>query len=187
MRPAWLAAGALVLASACTSILGTFDDNGHGGAGTGGTTASSSSSSASAASSAGSSGTSSSSTGSASGSSSGGCSNPAKTCTDGVKDCSETDVDCGGTDCGSCPTGKHCNTNSDCFDVCVNGTCSVSSSSSSGACNNPALTCFNGAKDCQETDVDCGGPDCEPCAPGKHCNTSSDCFFSCLNGTCTSS
>ena len=45
---------------------------------------------------------------------------------------------------------------------CVNGYCSAES-------------CLNGVLDGTETDKDCGGPDCEPCGPGLHCNGAPDC------------
>ncbi len=35
--------------------------------------------------------------------------------------------------------------------------------------------CANGVKDGEETDVDCGGPDCDACAEFKSCNVDSDC------------
>ena len=36
-------------------------------------------------------------------------------------------------------------------------------------------TCFNGAKDGNETDIDCGGGDCLPCRGGKQCENDADC------------
>ena len=38
-----------------------------------------------------------------------------------------------------------------------------------------ASTCGNGKKDGRESDVDCGGPDCSPCAVGGACKFGSDC------------
>ncbi len=35
-------------------------------------------------------------------------------------------------------------------------------------------TCFNGFRDGEESDADCGGP-CRPCAYGKQCATAADC------------
>ncbi len=58
--------------------------------------------------------------------------------------------------------------------------------SSSGTCA-PAH-CFNGVKDGDETDVDCGGPSCASCAVGNACTTSSDCSpttsDNCIDGVC---
>ncbi|MCD6497051.1 MAG: hypothetical protein J7M25_01960, partial [Deltaproteobacteria bacterium] len=46
-------------------------------------------------------------------------------------------------------------------------------------------TCSNGVKDGTETDVDCGGSDCDPCDNGKACVGASDCVSgSCVNGVC---
>jgi hypothetical protein len=51
----------------------------------------------------------------------------------------------------------------------------------------PAPTCTDGIKDGNETDVDCGGGTCPPCALGKMCNVGSDCASgSCTSGVCTS-
>ncbi len=41
--------------------------------------------------------------------------------------------------------------------------------------------CDNRSHDFDETDTDCGGRDCEPCALGRSCEAGSDC----INGTCT--
>ena len=35
--------------------------------------------------------------------------------------------------------------------------------------------CYNGYRDTQETDVDCGGPDCFGCGYGRRCSVNSDC------------
>lgn len=42
-------------------------------------------------------------------------------------------------------------------------------------------TCINGTKGEQESDIDCGGPDCSPCDTDKSCNDGADC----LSKTCT--
>jgi hypothetical protein len=41
--------------------------------------------------------------------------------------------------------------------------------------------CSNRRIDADETDIDCGGRDCDPCALGRKCDAGSDC----VNGTCT--
>jgi hypothetical protein len=38
-----------------------------------------------------------------------------------------------------------------------------------------AAHCTNGVKDANETDVDCGGPDCMPCTDDKACQVGADC------------
>lgn len=51
-----------------------------------------------------------------------------------------------------------------------------------GACAN----CSDGIKNGAETDVDCGGPECPPCAQGQSCDLNSDCGpgLVCQGGTC---
>lgn len=47
-------------------------------------------------------------------------------------------------------------------------------------------TCFNTIRDGQETDVDCGGPECPKCIDSKMCVADSDCAGkSCVNKICT--
>jgi hypothetical protein len=53
-----------------------------------------------------------------------------------------------------------------------------------GACTAPA--CTNSVQDGAETDVDCGGPTCGPCANGRQCAVNGDCVSGlCAAGTCT--
>ena len=65
--------------------------------------------------------------------------------------------------------------------VCCNGagfTCI------SGECV-PPTNCSNGRKDGSETDVDCGGPICAPCANGLRCKLNRDCRSgNCQMGVC---
>ncbi len=50
----------------------------------------------------------------------------------------------------------------------------------------PEPTCMDGAQNGDETDVDCGGPDCGQCADGQACSTESDCTSPlCVDGVCT--
>jgi hypothetical protein len=45
--------------------------------------------------------------------------------------------------------------------------------------------CRDGIKDGQETDVDCGGPVCNPCQNGKNCLINRDCVSGkCQSGKC---
>lgn len=39
----------------------------------------------------------------------------------------------------------------------------------------PGPTCSDGVKNGDETDLDCGGPDCPPCANGRLCTSNTDC------------
>jgi hypothetical protein len=72
--------------------------------------------------------------------------------------------------CGSC--GHACGPGETCFE----GNCTSSQ---------PGSTCSDGIKNGAETDVDCGGPDCPPCATGKACQSASDCASGmCSGGVC---
>lgn len=95
----------------------------------------------------------------------------AASCLDERKNGAETDIDCGGPTgadaCLRCAVGDDCELDRDCADglrcepatlVCV-----------AGGCGNEAL-------DAGETDVDCGGPDCPPCAVGQGCERDTDCL-----------
>jgi hypothetical protein len=81
----------------------------------------------------------------------------------------ETDVGCGGPSCPACAVGKHCLVNSD----CANTVCDVADAGTLGVCEVPS--CHDGMKDGQETDSDCGGPNCPACGDGLHCVTTTDC------------
>jgi alpha-tubulin suppressor-like RCC1 family protein len=108
------------------------------------------------------------------------CTKPS--CEDGVKNQDETGEDCGGPTCraeanGKCADGEGCAAANDC----------KSSFCSTGKLCAPA-GCGNGAKDTNETDLDCGGDDCreaKPCAIGKICVIHADCASgSCKSGKC---
>ena len=82
---------------------------------------------------------------------------------------------CGGRSGNSCGDGAKCGVGSD----CQSGLCT------GGVCVAPPPTCTDGMKDGKETDVDCGGPSCAPCAAGKMCGLASDCTSAvCTGGTC---
>jgi hypothetical protein len=53
-----------------------------------------------------------------------------------------------------------------------------------GVCGAP--TCSDMIKDGTETDIDCGGPSCPACSPGRACLASSDCLpgLACLGNIC---
>src|SRR5262245_46028154 len=81
---------------------------------------------------------------------------------------------------GDCSDGDVCHSNDACSsNACVFGIC--------------APSCSDGIQDGNETDVDCGGPDCDPCSDGQFCNSNADCInscdssFTCCNSTGTSS
>jgi hypothetical protein len=53
-----------------------------------------------------------------------------------------------------------------------------------GACQAP--TCKDGVSNGKESDIDCGGPNCDGCKSGEKCNVTSDCagLMNCINGVC---
>ncbi len=54
-----------------------------------------------------------------------------------------------------------------------------------GGAGGGAPSCTDGVRDGTETDVDCGGGTCPPCADGKDCSFGSDCVSKvCTGGTC---
>jgi hypothetical protein len=57
------------------------------------------------------------------------------------------------------------------------------------ACKAPAATpdCNNFVRDGNETDIDCGGPMCQPCGTGKRCRVDRDCISKLCNsdGVCS--
>ncbi len=98
-------------------------------------------------------------------------------CSNDVRDGDETDVDCGGSCPDGCGEGEGCEVDEDCMSAnCLDdGTCGPAGS----ACDDAML---NG----EETDVDCGGPDCDPCDTGETCMEGTDCASGlCEDMTCT--
>lgn len=54
-------------------------------------------------------------------------------------------------------------------------------------------SCYDKVQNGQETDIDCGGPDCRGCLIGKSCGSADDCYqpdtcevYECIAGQCTS-
>ena len=79
--------------------------------------------------------------------------------------------------CGSC--GKRCKSG----EHCVSGRCKAIKSSTGQQTQTP--TCSDGVRNGNETDVDCGGPNCPACTNGKNCLAPSDCISGvCSNGVC---
>jgi hypothetical protein len=55
-------------------------------------------------------------------------------------------------------------------------------------CQGGSATCSDGIQNQEETDIDCGGPNCGACADGKNCIDNSDCQSNdCSGGVCQSS
>ena len=87
-------------------------------------------------------------------------------CEDGLHDGQETDVDCGGPECPPCAKGKLCEVDEDCE---IDLFCDAD-----GTCQDPH-SCSDGVKNGQETDIDCGGPNCRRCPDGEACFINNDC------------
>ena len=84
---------------------------------------------------------------------------PTETCNNGANDGDETGLDCGGAACVAlgkqCPSGAGCAQDSDCQSVTCDGDTSV------------CVSCWDGVRNGQETDIDCGGDVCAPCLPAS--------------------
>jgi hypothetical protein len=103
------------------------------------------------------------------------CAVPGPTCFDNMKNGAESDVDCGGPCMLKCPNGGTCLVNTDCASALCNA----------GVCAAPAPTCMDSTTNGLETDVDCGGPTCGPCANNKVCAANTDCLsVSCVSLAC---
>jgi hypothetical protein len=99
------------------------------------------------------------------------------TCADDLANGLETDIDCGGDACGPCKIGNNCQNDADCDSLeCTSGTCVPYDRA---ACFDPPdpdnPTCADCMKNGLETDKDCGGDSCDPCAPGLQCFWDNDC------------
>jgi len=97
-------------------------------------------------------------------------------CTDNKMNGNETSVDCGGggqcSPCGATGNG-------------IKGSCLRNDDCLSGRCeSNMCVSCFNGIKDSNEGDVDCGGKCAKKCVNTNTCNTASDCSISYCDTTC---
>jgi hypothetical protein len=93
-------------------------------------------------------------------------------CLDGHQNFDETDRDCGGSTCPGCLDFGKCKVDAD----CQSDHCDLSQG------RHFCLTalCFDGARDQNETDVDCGGNLCVACALGQSCAS----WFDCASNAC---
>jgi hypothetical protein len=80
--------------------------------------------------------------------------------------------------------GKVCNNAGACVECITTADCSVAGEICQGTnCVQPE--CANAMKDGSETDIDCGGPNCNPCGTNKNCMAPSDCVSTvCTNMKC---
>jgi hypothetical protein len=100
-------------------------------------------------------------------------------CPDGgcPEDCTPRSCSSAGAECGELANG--CGQSISCGE-CSSGVCTKN------RCVPPS--CTDGRLDGKESDTDCGGPTCAPCAAGKACNSYSDCDSRvCNDGTCADS
>ena len=101
-------------------------------------------------------------------------------CNDAILNGDESDVDCGGVECRSCAFGGRCRDGAD----CISRSCAIDGPDL-GICQ--SATCVDGIQNGQETDIDCGGPRCEPCTDQRHCEADDDCASGhCFDGLCIS-
>jgi hypothetical protein len=99
----------------------------------------------------------------------------ASTCDDGVLDGTETDVDCGGGCATKCKQGQSCLSTADCASPAA---CDATHHCVAAQCTNMMKDAANPTATppvAAETDIDCGGTVCAPCALGKMCVGGSDC------------
>lgn len=87
-----------------------------------------------------------------------------------------------GTECNQ---DKVCDGNGSCVECVDDNDCSGSHASCLN--NNTCISCSDGEKNGAETNIDCGGPDCEPCM-GMTCIKDSECGGGvCVDGVCCES
>jgi len=85
----------------------------------------------------------------------------------------------------SCEGSKFCTTDGECVECVVEQQCPAAQTCSAvNTCVDPS--CTNMARDSAETDIDCGGGGCDPCANGKMCSAPGDCVSGlCVGVICT--
>ena len=96
-------------------------------------------------------------------------------CSNNIRDGGETDVDCGGP-CDQCLPGRICEEDID----CTSSYCNVNNLCAAPTCTDNIKQEING-----ESDVDCGGSNCNACSNTKTCNEDTDCTSGfCSFGIC---
>lgn len=78
---------------------------------------------------------------------------------------------------------KVCDGQGECVECVVDTHCMIDRVCSMSHC--VSKTCVNGMKDGQESDIDCGGTECQACTTGMICTTGADCQSkTCTMGLC---
>jgi len=88
-------------------------------------------------------------------------------CHDGIRNGDESDIDCGGSCVAACGDGDHCFADSD----CASGVCG----SDSRCATVVVISCSDGIRNGDESDVDCGGSCGATCDLGFNCGADADC------------
>ncbi len=113
----------------------------------------------------------------------------------------ETDTDCGGyctninyDNANTCANNQKCKVGTDCTSgVCEEGKCTVKSCNNNDECglglalcqDHSCITCTDGIKNNDESDVDCGGWCGATCKNGQKCSSGADCLTNkCEEGKC---
>ncbi|MDA3864480.1 MAG: hypothetical protein PF689_11505 [Deltaproteobacteria bacterium] len=89
---------------------------------------------------------------------------PVDHCSNEQLDCDEEEMDCGGEDCDSC----------ECIPNCTDYSCGQEEPVCGTTCGDPCDPgcmehCSNNILDCDESDIDCGGINCEECECIPNC------------------
>ncbi|MBI4918186.1 MAG: hypothetical protein HY825_20280 [Acidobacteria bacterium] len=101
-----------------------------------------------------------------------------RTCDDGVCGVNAAPAS---TACGQ-NGGTVCDGLGTCVECVGNVDCGPTTECSGHVC--VPTPCFDGLQNGDETDIDCGGATCDPCAPGAVCLLPSDCASAVCTGTC---
>jgi hypothetical protein len=108
-------------------------------------------------------------------------------CADCVQNGLETDVDCGGDACGPCALDAICGNDADCDSGNCDALVCVPAPLEPQCLLDPDgnATCADCELNGLETDVDCGGDACAPCAEAESCDVDADCVSgNCDSGKC---
>ncbi|KAI8471296.1 MAG: hypothetical protein J3K34DRAFT_235982 [Monoraphidium minutum] len=107
------------------------------------------------------------------------------TCDDGVHNGNETDADCGGSVCPACDIAALCKLDTDCLGSANNTSFCKVPATGTRLCTALHATCSDTQKNGDESDADCGGSSCFPCASHLQCSIDTECISRvCLNTTC---